>query len=491
MIRVTREEGHYTIKRVDELPTRGNANWLYMLKTDPVVNLYRWHIEGGYEEINIGLGSDISPQNLQEVSDVGNITITQIKPQGGILVDDITVMPEVIYRVIFNDKVFESQEQILGFQQNGSNVKGASGVAQNIGTELSSGDWTQWRDSQTNRYPYSLMLLRGGTTGHYRTALTSLLKDEGASQISSRLQIGYEQEFPNKLNQFTLSVNGTGEFLDNITSNPAPTIGDHLTNKTYVDGAISSIDLTGYVTINTAQTITGQKTFTQPIIVELGLVSESNADIPISPQGTGDIYANASLYIVGKSNNAWVRNVNGNVVAGWGAIADEYEFASRNIVSDVATSLVTIGGNVSSNPVPTIGDHLTNKTYVDSVTILKKIKVTLSASEIKTLQSTNIELLPAPGVGKMIVLHSFLTKLNWGSVAFDENSTWIEWTGGSTLATGNVLLGSTADIIERFSVDTISNWEINTGLSFAADADSGATGDSTLDIYLTYEELTL
>lgn len=55
MIRVLKEEGHYTIKRVEKLPKKGNANWLYMIKSDQIDILYRWINSGkGYEEIIVG-----------------------------------------------------------------------------------------------------------------------------------------------------------------------------------------------------------------------------------------------------------------------------------------------------------------------------------------------------------------------------------------------------------------------------------------------------
>ena len=51
-----REEGHYTIKRIDKLPKKGNANWLYILKSDKLDAFYRWKTNG-YEEIKIKVTS--------------------------------------------------------------------------------------------------------------------------------------------------------------------------------------------------------------------------------------------------------------------------------------------------------------------------------------------------------------------------------------------------------------------------------------------------
>lgn len=52
---ITKKEGHYTIKRVNQLPAKGNANLLYMTTEVPVTALYLWKANGAYEEISIGV----------------------------------------------------------------------------------------------------------------------------------------------------------------------------------------------------------------------------------------------------------------------------------------------------------------------------------------------------------------------------------------------------------------------------------------------------
>lgn len=53
MIRVNKLEGHYTIKIVDRLPPRGNANWLYSLKKDNLSVFYFWNLRNKYEKVSI------------------------------------------------------------------------------------------------------------------------------------------------------------------------------------------------------------------------------------------------------------------------------------------------------------------------------------------------------------------------------------------------------------------------------------------------------
>lgn len=80
MIRVYKEEGHYTIKRVERLPKRGNANWLYHLKLigqqDRIDKFYRWDpFISEYEEINVGGLTEVD--GSETVVQAGNnVTIT-------------------------------------------------------------------------------------------------------------------------------------------------------------------------------------------------------------------------------------------------------------------------------------------------------------------------------------------------------------------------------------------------------------------------------
>lgn len=63
------EEGHYTIKRLKKLPRKGNANWLYIIRSNKIENLYRWTIDGDYEKIQVGSG-------ITSVEAGTNVTIT-------------------------------------------------------------------------------------------------------------------------------------------------------------------------------------------------------------------------------------------------------------------------------------------------------------------------------------------------------------------------------------------------------------------------------
>lgn len=75
-----REEGHYSLKRVDILPKRGNANLLYSIKsedvnTDSMAVLYRWLPEGKYQTITVG-GAGEGDGSETIINAGTNITLT-------------------------------------------------------------------------------------------------------------------------------------------------------------------------------------------------------------------------------------------------------------------------------------------------------------------------------------------------------------------------------------------------------------------------------
>lgn len=68
-----KEEGHYTIKRVSQLPKKGNHNMMYIIKGKPLDRVYVWGKKGGgYEEIL--LVSQTSNDTLDRILSNGNIT---------------------------------------------------------------------------------------------------------------------------------------------------------------------------------------------------------------------------------------------------------------------------------------------------------------------------------------------------------------------------------------------------------------------------------
>lgn len=76
MIRIKEREGHYTIKIVDKLPKKGNANWLFALRGEEgnttISELFEWSIDKkSFESIKIG-----SSTETIIISGGENVTVT-------------------------------------------------------------------------------------------------------------------------------------------------------------------------------------------------------------------------------------------------------------------------------------------------------------------------------------------------------------------------------------------------------------------------------
>jgi hypothetical protein len=127
----------------------------------------------------------------------------------------------------------------------------------------------------------------------------------------------------------------------------------------------------------------------------------------------------------------------------------------------------------------------------------QQIKVSLTANQIKNLGTTPITAIPAQGVGTYIRVTSCDAFLNWNSVAFDGNIIYV----GADGSTPYFELGSAFTNLTSQTADSNASGQTKIGnnLNFMAKntaivisgTDSVATGDSTIDVYITYEVITL
>lgn len=120
-----------------------------------------------------------------------------------------------------------------------------------------------------------------------------------------------------------------------------------------------------------------------------------------------------------------------------------------------------------------------------------KVKRTLTADEINNIGTTPVELIPAPGVGKSIIITRATAKYNFNTQQFDNNTIEIIASNGIKKQFYIVnLLNSTATIHVSCYIDNTGDFVENDSI-IAVGTDSVAVGDSTLDIYITYEIITL
>ena len=125
--------------------------------------------------------------------------------------------------------------------------------------------------------------------------------------------------------------------------------------------------------------------------------------------------------------------------------------------------------------------------------------VTLAATDIRTLSSHPVILIPAPGVGKAIWVHDIWGELKFNTVAFDQPPNGIDWgvgfSGYPYLVDLRGLFGSDVSNTLQTAPAYAGNPNTrttaeNAALILSADVDS-TVGDGTGQIIINYEIVTL
>lgn len=147
--------------------------------------------------------------------------------------------------------------------------------------------------------------------------------------------------------------------------------------------------------------------------------------------------------------------------------------------------------NVRQTTVNACITNIRSAVLTNIVVTIFTIKVSLTASEIKNIGTTPIDAIPAPSSGQYIKVLDSSWSLTWNSVAFDDNTLLLTYDGGSTISqSGTSFLNVTADKLK--DAQSSSSYNILTNTKLIIDGtDSVATGDSTVDISITYEIITL
>lgn len=226
------------------------------------------------------------------------------------------------------------------------------------------------------------------------------------------------------LSRFAAGVIGAGNG-NQIRVNVAPTDGYHLANKNYVDFAISDIDYSNFVTLNTDQTIDSVKTFTDHITMDgigayLELINGSNIYVEgtmagaqafasavagdlgdnrliinaggLIQWGPGDDLVDTNLYrfsegLLRTDGDFWVGQ--GLTVAGTGGIS--IGAAGDAILTRTGAGVIGVTGKIQQAAVPTQNDDLVNKAYVDAQSQGLDQKASVRAASTSNLDLTGLE----------------------------------------------------------------------------------------------------
>lgn len=138
------------------------------------------------------------------------------------------------------------------------------------------------------------------------------------------------------------------------------------------------------------------------------------------------------------------------------------------------------------------------KTAISSLLNLAtaQIKITIDSADILTSNSSPIELIAAPGVGKIIFPTSALIVYNFGTAGYTTNTTTNLKLGlYHTLWTSPNLIAQAQDAVQFATLSevgaVVAPVPSNTALTFTSSTGDPAAGDGTLDIYINYSIITL
>ena len=249
-------------------------------------------------------------------------------------------------------------------------------------------------------------------------------------------------------------INGDLTIINEAICSTIPSGNTSLTNKLYVDNAISTVT-TGYVDITSTQSISGQKTFTNANTYVTGTLTTSlissvnNTDIVIEGKGTGDVIL--------KTNT-----VNRLTVNELGQVSVPGVFSSSTSVS--APSISASTSMTTPTITATAGVTIKNGASPQTTTL------TQNATTFDVIGAGDISIKPAndfnvvTGTGKNINISSPSTSLLPSSQTFDtgvsNTGSYIALSSPTTYILG---LSTQPSLVLSGGYGTIYGWQFTRG----------------------------
>lgn len=122
-----------------------------------------------------------------------------------------------------------------------------------------------------------------------------------------------------------------------------------------------------------------------------------------------------------------------------------------------------------------------------TITVAPKLHMT--SAQILNLHTSPIMLIPSPGAGKVIKLMSCVIRYNFGTVNYSLTPISFRYQGGTAASSNNVFT-SGASIIK--DIGFVTNIAMLANVPIIIDAGANPTGgDGTIDVYFSYQTITL
>jgi hypothetical protein len=176
-------------------------------------------------------------------------------------------------------------------------------------------------------------------------------------------------------------------------------------------------------------------------------------------------------------------------------MADLIRISNAIIPSKVAANLTGEEYILTDLPTDIEGYKVKLKDILSHFGVFVTKKVSLTSAQILQLNTTPIELLPAPGVGKMNFLLDAEVRFNLVSTAYTTNLT-LQITCGSVIASNASILTSITNRFGNIAKSAVSGagtqfYTENTAMNVTVGTGNPLAGNGTLDLYITYKILTL
>lgn len=115
--------------------------------------------------------------------------------------------------------------------------------------------------------------------------------------------------------------------------------------------------------------------------------------------------------------------------------------------------------------------------------------ITLTAAQIKTLGTTPIDVVAAPGEGKYIRIINADIDFIYGTTPFDANELVLKIDGAANDwgVPNNIVLNSVTSALDSFGTYTNENSFLPNAKMILTGIDSTLTGDSICNVYVTYQ----
>lgn len=126
---------------------------------------------------------------------------------------------------------------------------------------------------------------------------------------------------------------------------------------------------------------------------------------------------------------------------------------------------------------------------IDPNIVYKYARIPLSSAQILSL-GTPLVLVPAPGVGKALILREMDIKYTFVSAAYATAATMNIKCSTTTIASNTGLLASLVSDLKQLGISSQIPLYDNAGITLSA-ALNPTLGDGTMVFYVTYQEITL